>query len=430
MTYVVFLLSFDYNKIGGRHMIMLNQPFNGQLGEILKDKIGAPYNKFTILSAFAKNSGVLRLKPTFEQFKASGGYIEAYIGVDAHGTSYEAVLNLFELCNELYIIHSESPVTTFHSKVYMLSNDNQDKWMAIGSNNFTGGGLWTNFESATYFDVTKTTMHCVTELEKLTTQFKDPTYACSKHIESKADLDELLTEDYLRKEMSIQIGSCIERQRKPANIRAKQTYLFGAQKEIHIPRISQKPTGPVISNRRGQADVQAIMPITATNDSERMWFETRSLTGGSRNILDLSKLGSIISGSAADTRYETDNPTIILGGVAFFDIDPEAIDTEKSITVNYNGIDYKDCVIKFPTGDRSNGSWRIQLKGKSATGQKLHTVEGAEWLRFKIVVFEKIRTDYYGMSILEEKQLEELESQSRVVATNGSADNSKKYGLL
>ena len=99
-------------------MIMLNQPFNGQLGEILKDKMGAPYNKLTILSAFAKNSGVLRLKPALEQFKNSGGYIEAYIGVDAHGTSYEAVLNLFELCDELYIVHSESPVTTFHSKVY------------------------------------------------------------------------------------------------------------------------------------------------------------------------------------------------------------------------------------------------------------------------------------------------------------------------
>ncbi len=67
------------------------------------------------------------------------------------------------------------------------------------------------------------------------------------------------------------------------------------------------------------------MPITATNDSERMWFETRSLTGGSRNILDLSKLGSVISGSTSETRYETDNPAIIWGGVAFFDVDPEAI---------------------------------------------------------------------------------------------------------
>lgn len=59
------------------------------------------------------------------------------------------------------------------------------------------------------------------------------------------------------------------------------------------------------------------MPIVANNDSERMWFETRSLTGGSRNILDLSKLGTVTSGTAAGTRYETDTISIILGGVAF-----------------------------------------------------------------------------------------------------------------
>lgn len=120
----------------------------------------------------------------------------------------------------------------------------------------------------------------------------------------------------------------------------------------------------------------------------------------------------------------------MLGGVAFFDVDPESTDMEKSLTVNYNGVDYTDCVIKFPTGDLSNGSWRIQLKGQSEAGAKIHTVGGTEWLRFKVIVFEKIRSDYYVMSVLEEDQLETLKQQSQVVATNGSAANSKKYGLL
>ena len=130
-------------------MIMLNQPFHGQLGDLLCEKLRQPLGhvaSFTMFAAFAKNSGVLRLKPALEQFKASGGYISAFIGVDAHGTSYEAVLNLFELCHELYIVHSESSTTTFHSKIYELNNDG-DTWIAVGSNNLTGGGLWTNFES-------------------------------------------------------------------------------------------------------------------------------------------------------------------------------------------------------------------------------------------------------------------------------------------
>lgn len=408
-------------------MILLNQPFNGQLGDILKDKLQAPYNKFIILSAFAKNSGVLRLKPALERFKQTGGYIEAYIGVDAHGTSYEAVLNLFELCDELYIIHSESPVTTFHSKVYMLSNGSQEKWMAVGSNNLTGGGLWTNFESATCFEVTQDTENCVTELERLITQYKDPGYECSKRINTREDLDDLLSEDYLRSEMRIHMETRTERQRWPANTNSQPERRFGTQNGINIPRMPQRPAGTTIHNGRGQADIHAMVPITATNESERMWFETRSLTGGSRNILDLSKLGTVVSGTAAGTRYETDNAASILGGVAFFDIDPEQMDIVKDITVNLNGIDYSPCTIKFAP---NNGSWRIQLKGDNSSGVKIHKVGGDEWLRYKIIVFEKIQTDYYAMSVLDENQLDRLQAQSRVIATNGSAANSKKYGLL
>lgn len=135
-------------------MEILNQPFDGQLGNILIEKMSENYSKLIIFSAFAKNSGVLRLKPTIEQFKQNGGHVEAFIGVDAHGTSYEALLNLFELCDELYIIHSESSTTTFHSKVYMLINNENCVWMSVGSNNLTGGGLWSNFESAVYFNTT------------------------------------------------------------------------------------------------------------------------------------------------------------------------------------------------------------------------------------------------------------------------------------
>ena len=161
-----------------------------------------------------------------------------------------------------------------------------------------------------------------------------------------------------------------------------------------------------------------------------MWFEMRESTGGSRNILDLSKLGTIVAGTPHGTRYETNDPEFMLGGIAFFDVDPENTNVEKSITVNYDGIDYVDCTIKFPTGDHSNGSWRIQLKGQSEAGVKIHRVGGVEWLRHKILIFEKIRTDYYALSVLDEDQVDNLIGQSTVVATNGSSPASKKYGLL
>ena len=410
-------------------MAILNQPFNGQLGEILKDKIREPYTKLTIISAFAKNSGVLRLKSTMEQFKANRGYIEAFIGIDAYGTSYEALFNLFELCDELYIVHSESPTTTFHSKVYMLTNEDSVGWVAVGSNNLTGGGLWTNFETAAYFETENEYENYIPELNELIDQYKNPDYPCSKLIESEADLNVLLDEDYLRREIRIQLESRANYNTRQNN-EETQPRRFGRQTGIQIPRIERQATGTVIRNALGQAKAQAIFPIGATNDSERMWFETRALTGGSRNILDLSKLGTVVQGSTNGTRYETDDASLILGGVAFFDVDPENTGAEKSIIVNYNGTDYIDCVIKFPTGELSNGSWRLQLKGQSALGQMLQRIGGDGWLRYKILVFEKIRTDYYVMSVLEENQLDVLTDQSTVVATNGSAMHSKNYGVL
>lgn len=75
-------------------MPIINQPFQGQLGKILKTELKSNYSSFTIFSAFAKNSGVLRLKDSLETFRSNGGTVKAFIGIDLDGTSYEALLNL------------------------------------------------------------------------------------------------------------------------------------------------------------------------------------------------------------------------------------------------------------------------------------------------------------------------------------------------
>lgn len=52
-------------------MSIINQPFQGQLGDILISELKNGYTNFTIFSAFAKNSGVLRLKESIENFKSN-----------------------------------------------------------------------------------------------------------------------------------------------------------------------------------------------------------------------------------------------------------------------------------------------------------------------------------------------------------------------
>lgn len=127
-------------------MKLLNQPYDGSLGELLKKEIASDYTELNIFTAFAKNSGVLKLKDSLEEFKNKKRIINVFVGVDLYGTSKEALLNLLDVTTNLIVVHSENN-NTFHSKIYSLHSKNQ-YWCAVGSNNLTLGGLWNNFESS------------------------------------------------------------------------------------------------------------------------------------------------------------------------------------------------------------------------------------------------------------------------------------------
>jgi hypothetical protein len=240
------------------------------------------------------------------------------------------------------------------------------------------------------------------------------------------DINELLSNGYLINEVRQHVNRHEEITRR---MRAAGTALFGRPRRAGLPRVlteTPEPAGRAVHVRRGET-VQAVHAIGESNANERIWFETRSLTGGSRNILDLSKLGNISNGEGAGSRYETDDPRYILGGVAFFDIEPEDTVVVKDIIINYDGIDYSPCTIKFAP---NNGSWRLQLKGESNDKVAIQTVNETGWLVNKILIFEKIRTDYYALSVLPAGALADCKLASYVVARNGSSRNSKEYGLF
>ena len=311
-------------------MPIINQPFQGQLGKILKTELKSNYSSFTIFSAFAKNSGVLRLKDSLETFRSNGGTVKAFIGIDLDGTSYEALLNLYNLCDELYVIHSENLSTTYHSKMYLLESTSV-AWCAIGSNNLTGGGLWTNFESCSI--QTYNLPNEKTELDPIYSvieKYKNPEYECSTKITSINDIDVLLEANYISKEVTQKIDNITKRvsQKK----RQKKTQLFGSEK-ISIPTILSaiKPRKEPFSKSKAP-DVDYVITPTPSEPAftnEQFWFEMRKSTGGSRNILDLSKLGQIEEGSVVGTPYEYTDPGKMYGGIKFFDIDPEDTTREK-----------------------------------------------------------------------------------------------------
>jgi len=407
-------------------MSILNQPFQGQLGNMLIEKLDADYKSITIFSAFAKNSGVLRLKSALEKFKRNEGRIKAFIGIDLNGTSYEALLNLFSLCDSLYVIHSENFSTTYHSKIYLLENDTS-AWCAIGSNNLTGGGLWTNFESCSLQSYEFPSQK--NELDNIYTvmeMYTDPSYACSAKISTINDIDILLDANYISKEVSQKIASI--KQKVSQKEHQKRNPLFGSEK-ISIPTMITRG-GPHKLFSKAESPVDYIIHSSQAPafTNEQFWFEMRESTGGSRNILDLSKLGKIEAGSVTGTPYEYTDSNHIYGGVKFFEIDPDDTNREKNITINYLGKDYFPSTIKFAP---NNGSWRIQLKGSPNDGtQELSKYGNHGDFIHKILIFEKVNPNYYVLSLLDKNELDNIKSLSRVWARNGRSSSSKAYGML
>lgn len=411
-------------------MSIINQPFQGQLGDMIINELNHPYSSFTIFSAFAKNSGVLRLKKAIEKHRSHCGKVNAFIGIDLGGTSYEALLNLFSLCDNLFVVHSENFSTTYHSKLYLLENAST-AWCAVGSNNLTGGGLWTNFESCM---VEKYSLPAdfpkLKNLYDIIEKYTDNAYNCSARISSIDDIDVLLEAGYISKEVSQKIET-ISRQ-AARKFHQKKTSLFGSE-NVSIPSITldHAPSGKKDKLSGSPTDyvVSDTNPVKPAFSNEQFWFEMRESTGGSRNILDLSKLGKIESGSVKGTTYEySKDSSRMYGGIKFFEIDPDDLSREKNITINYYGKDYFPSTIKFTP---NNGSWRIQLTGSpdDGTGELSKFGHHGDFIH-KILVFEKINPDYYVLSLLDETELNKVKKLSRVWARNGSGKTSKAYGML
>jgi hypothetical protein len=127
------------------------------------------------------------------------------------------------------------------------------------------------------------------------------------------------------------------------------------------------------------------------------------MTGGSRNILDLSKTSLLEFGDPTDIFHENGKP-FISGGVKFFGLEPADRNQLKDITLNFEGVNYSGNSIIYA---EDNGSWRLQIKGKSSSGEgitevfnRLNIEEGERYnvknelllyLQYKIITFTKIQ---------------------------------------
>lgn len=405
-------------------MELLNQPFTGQLGTRLIELLdSSDYHTLNVVVAFAKNSGVLRIKDAFERFRKRGGKVHAFVGVDLGGTSYEALTALLLHTDSLNVVHSETG-QTFHAKIYHFLG--KDKGLiVVGSHNLTGGGLWTNFESSLLIPVGGSSPNKIEEgfgdyLKELASL--EGTF---KPITTQDEIDRLLENGYVFKEVAEQV-----RLAKAATQDGKRERLFGNGVPAKLPRVvaPEEVKEAAVPSYRARA-----IYVPRSDEGETIWFETRRMTGGSRNILDLSMKSLIEHGDPTGTPFELGEQGFMRGGVEFFGLDPAATDQIKDITINFEGLDYRGNTVLFPTGEKANGTWRLQIKGVGPSEEKIteaFRAKGEDYLVKKVITFTKVQDDYYFMSVFSDSDLESFKAASRILARNGSTVNAKLLGLL
>lgn len=404
-------------------MELIHQPFTGQLGNRLIELLeSTDYQTLNIAVAFAKNSGVLRIKDSLENFRERGGIVNAYVGVDLGVTSYEALTALLLCTDSLNVVHSEK-AQSFHTKIYQFLGKEKGL-IIVGSNNLTGGGLWTNLESsalipidrsiANHIEISRGQEDYFMSLASLNDSFMP--------INTKSDIDRLLQNGYVSKEINQQVRSA------KAATHERREQLFGNG----VPATLPQPSTP--KNNETAEALQKPAPSYLKEEGQTIWFETKKLTGGSRNILDLSMKSLVERGDPAGTPFDLGEPGFMRGGVEFFGINPKATDRRKDVTLNFEGVDYEGNTILFPSGDSANGTWRLQIKGTSSSGERITETFKAKsetpYLVEKAITFTKIEDDYYSISVLPESEIENLEAASYILARNGSTRNAKRLGIL
>jgi len=138
---------------------LLTGSFGPGVGDrLIAELLSGRWQRFRCAVAFAKLSGVKYLDEPLREFAAAGGAAELAIGIDSGGTSFEAANQLAGAVDGSgrLIVTTEigAGSASFHPKVYAFTSVGGGEALAIvGSSNLTEGGLFTNHEMSTAFEL-------------------------------------------------------------------------------------------------------------------------------------------------------------------------------------------------------------------------------------------------------------------------------------
>ena len=353
-----------------------------------------------------------------------------FIGINNGVTSKQALeyLIMKGIHQDIYLVNTGSSQQIFHPKIFCFYEKSLNEGvLCLGSSNLTSGGFESNIEANILLHIDHSNWDLI---QTITANLNTIKPDCI-HLQNKDQLDDLLKYGLLEdesKKIFVPLRSSITHSPSlPKAPKIKLQTIIKSRKE---------PTSKVAASPASKVAASSTSKVAASPASKGkvIWFETKRMTGGSRNILDLSMKSLVESGDPKGTILDSEDSKFMLGTVYFFGVDPSnASHKRKVITLEFDGIDYFGNEILFPEGNKANGTWRLQIKGVSDNNIKITDAfreKEEEHLVEKIITFTKISEDYYSLSVYSESEIAEFKSASLVLGRNGASIVAKQFGLL
>ena len=377
------------------------------------------YNEGIISVAFARKNGADIICNNILINKN----IIFFIGINNGVTSKQALEYLItkDIHQDIYLVNTGSSKQIFHPKIFCFYEKSLNEGvLCLGSSNLTSGGFESNIEANILLHIDHSNWDLI---QTITANLNTIKPDCI-HLQNKDQLDDLLKYGLLEdesKKIFVPLRSSITHSPSlPKAPKIKLQTIIKSRKE---------PTSKVAASSTSK------VAASPASKGKVIWFETKRMTGGSRNILDLSMKSLVESGDPKGTILDSEDSKFMLGTVYFFGVDPSnASHKRKVITLEFDGIDYFGNEILFPEGNKANGTWRLQIKGVSDNNIKITDAfrekEEGHYLVEKIITFTKISEDYYSLSVYSESEIVKFKSASLLLGRNGASRVAKQFGLL
>jgi HKD family nuclease len=150
---------------------MIFQPFEDDLSLYTVLKLALTddrFDEFTAVVAWAKKSGLSRIRPLIQGFRARGGTARILLGIDEGGASVEGLYAAIGDFDEKFVLN-DAGSGTFHPKLYIFSGE-AVSIIVIGSSNLTRGGLFANYEAGVCLEL-DLTQHSDAQMHEAVTSY-------------------------------------------------------------------------------------------------------------------------------------------------------------------------------------------------------------------------------------------------------------------